>query len=120
MMDQDQGLCRQFLNYALQENIELTLECRELRVRSSAQRLARYLIGLAEAADCEPARFLLPVEKRFLAGKIGCSQENLSRALSQLRSLGVETSQGGAVVIRDLAGLRVFAGLAPAVSSQQP
>lgn len=116
LMDRDQRLCRQFLNHALQETLDLTIECRELKIRSAAQRLAQYLVALAEAADCHPPRFLLPVEKRFVAGKIGCSQENLSRALSRLRAEGVETSQGGAVAIRDLARLRMFAGLAPTIA----
>jgi hypothetical protein len=39
----------------------------------------------------------------------GCTQENLSRAFAVLRSHGVETQQG-VVVLRDIPGLRAFAG----------
>ena len=38
-----------------------------------------------------PARFVLPYEKCFIAAKIGCSQENLSRAFVTLRQVGVES-----------------------------
>jgi CRP/FNR family transcriptional activator FtrB len=59
-------------------------------------------------AEPGPARFVLPFEKRLLAARIGCSQENLSRAFAALRRIGVET-QRGVVVIRHLTALRAFA-----------
>ena len=93
---------------------ELTIECQELKLRPSAQRLARYLAVLAEGIELNPARFMLPFEKRFLAGKIGCSQETLSRAFAQLRSHGVKTSARGAVFIQDTEKLRAYAELASA------
>ena len=57
-----------------------------------------------------PARFVLPYEKRFLAAKIGCTQENLSRAFAALRLVGVESLRG-AVVISDVVALWTFARL---------
>ena len=92
---------------------EQTLELCHMKLRSSAQRLAAFLLRLAEDTDVRPARFVLPYEKRFLAAKIGCTQENLSRAFAALRPLGVE-SQRGAVVISDVEALRTFARLPPA------
>jgi CRP/FNR family transcriptional activator FtrB len=100
-----------FLDYALSELAETAREVDRLKLRSSAQRLAEYLLGLVEDPDMTPARFVLPYEKRFLAGKIGCSQENLSRAFAALRRVGVGT-QRGIVIVRDIAALRAFAGLA--------
>lgn len=99
-----------FLDHALNEARNLALEAAQLKLRSSAQRLAEYLLGLIEDPELLPARFVLPYEKRFLAGKIGCSQENLSRAFAALRRVGVETHQG-VVIVRDVAALRVFAGI---------
>lgn len=116
MIDQDQRLCRQFLDHALREMHAVAAECQELKLRSSAQRLARYLVGLADRSELDPPRFMLPFEKRFLAARIGCSQENLSRAFALLRSYGVKTSQRGAIVIQDAAGLRAYAGLGPAAA----
>jgi CRP/FNR family transcriptional activator FtrB len=111
MIDQDQHLSRQFLHHALKETHDLTNECQELKLRPSAQRLARYLVALAEETDVNTTRLVLPFEKRFLAAKIGCSQENLSRAFAQLRAHGVRTSQRGDVVINDAEQLRAYAEL---------
>ena len=107
------------LDYALNELNELNWEIRNLKLRSSAQRLAEYLLGLIDDPAQTPARFVLPYEKRFLAGKIGCTQANLSRAFAALRRVGVGTQQGG-VIVRDVAALRAFAGMvAPAASGSR-
>jgi CRP/FNR family transcriptional activator FtrB len=101
-----------FLDHALAGMREQTLELCSMKLRSSVQRLAGFLLGQVEDPEMIPARFVLPYEKRFLAAKIGCTQENLSRAFAALRSHGVETQQG-VVVLRDVAGLRALAGLTP-------
>jgi CRP-like cAMP-binding protein len=110
MIKADPRLGLPFLDYALNELSDLTQEVCQLKLRSSVQRLAEYLLGLIEYPEQTPARFVLPYEKRFLAGKIGCSQANLSRAFAALRPIGVGTQQG-AVIVRDLAALRDFAGV---------
>ena len=101
-----------FLDHALAGMRQQTLELCHMKLLSSVQRLAGFLLGLVEDPAMNPARFVLPYEKRFLAARIGCSQENLSRAFAALRRLGVET-QRGIVVLRDVPALRAFAGLAP-------
>jgi CRP/FNR family transcriptional activator FtrB len=106
------ALALPFLDHALSGMRAQTLELCAMKLRSSVQRLAGFLLGLVEDPDMSPARFVLPYEKRFLAAKIGCTQENLSRAFAVLRSHGVETQQG-VVVLRDVAGLRAFAGVPP-------
>lgn len=98
---------RRVLDCALRDAHEQTLEMVQLKTRSSPQRLAAYLAGLIDA-DENPARFVLPFEKRLLAARIGCSQENLSRAFAALRPIGVHT-QGAAVVVRDVPALRALA-----------
>jgi CRP-like cAMP-binding protein len=110
------ALALPFLDHALAGMREQTLELCAMKLRSSVQRLAGFLLDLVEDPDMSPARFVLPYEKRFLAAKIGCTQENLSRAFAVLRSHGVETQQG-VVVLRDVAGLRAFAGVAPRVAN---
>jgi hypothetical protein len=49
----------------------------------------------------------LPFDKRLLAARLGCRQENLSRAFAALRSLGVET-HGSRVILHDVARLRDY------------
>jgi CRP-like cAMP-binding protein len=112
------ALALPFLDYALAGMREQALELCSMKLRSSVQRLAGYLLGLVEEQEISPARFVLPYEKRFLAAKIGCTQENLSRAFAVLRGHGVETQQG-VVVLRNVRGLRAFAGL-PTVAVEAP
>jgi len=99
-----------FLDHALATLHEQGLELCNMKLRSSVQRLAAYLLGLIGESETNPARFVLPYEKRFLAAKIGCSQENLSRAFAALRRVGVET-KSSLVVIKDVSALQAFARL---------
>jgi CRP-like cAMP-binding protein len=100
------------LDYALAESYRVSWEVGSLKLRSSAQRLAEYLLSRASETEVGPARFVLPFEKRLLAASIGCSQENLSRAFAALRRVGVE-SRHGVVVIRDVTTLRTYVAAAP-------
>ena len=109
MIREEPELAMPFLDHALARMREQTLELCQMKLRSSVQRLAAFLLGLVEDPEMNPARFVLPYEKRFLAARIGCTQENLSRAFAALRRLGVET-QRGIVVLRDVPALRAFAG----------
>jgi CRP/FNR family transcriptional regulator, transcriptional activator FtrB len=104
------ALALSFLDHALAGICKQTLELCSMKLQSSVQRLAGFLLGLVDDPDISPARFVLPFEKRFLAAKIGCTKENLSRAFAALHSHGVETQQG-VVVLRNVPGLRAFAGL---------
>jgi len=104
------ALALPFLDQALAGMYEQTVELCAMKLCSSVQRLAAFLLGLVDDPTASPARFVLPYEKRYLAAKIGCTQENLSRAFAALRGHGVET-QHGVVVLRDVPGLRAFAGL---------
>lgn len=105
-----------FLDRALRDLHEVTAEISNLKTSSSIQRLAGFLLSLITEPETNPARLVLPYEKRFLAAKIGCSQENLSRAFAALRRLGVET-QSSLVVIKDVGTLQAFAGLTPRTES---
>ena len=111
-LDRYPALERPLFELALKELHGLEREAYDLKLRSSPQRLAKYLLSLVNEPEETPARFVLPFEKRLLAARIGCSQENLSRAFAALRPLGVET-QRGVVVLRDLPRLRSFAGVGP-------
>ncbi len=88
------AIAQRFLDHALDEAHSLTQEIYALKLRTSAQRLAGYLLGLVKDEELSSARFVLPFEKRLLAARIGCSQENLSRAFAALRQIGVETQRG--------------------------
>ena len=80
----------------------------DLKLRTAAQRLGCYLLALAEDPEATVANFRLPFDKRLLAARLGCRQENLSRAFAALRNVGVET-HGSRVILHDIPALRDFA-----------
>ena len=80
----------------------------DLKLRTTAQRLGCYLLKLSDNAEANTVSLRLPFDKRLLAARLGCRQENLSRAFAALRSLGVET-HGARVILHDIASLRTYA-----------
>jgi CRP/FNR family transcriptional activator FtrB len=79
----------------------------DLKMRTTAQRLGCYLLELSDAQSENTASLRLPFDKRLLAARLGCRQENLSRAFAALRSFGVET-HGARVILHDIARLRAY------------
>ena len=69
----------------------LVLQVCDLKLRTTAQRLGYYLLELAPDKSSQSATLRLPFDKRLLAARLGCRQENLSRAFATLRGQGVET-----------------------------
>ncbi|MEO8713946.1 MAG: cyclic nucleotide-binding domain-containing protein [Acetobacteraceae bacterium] len=86
----------------------LVRQVRDLKVRTTAQRLGCYLLALVPDPTVSEAAIRLPFEKGLLAGRLGCRQENLSRAFAALRELGVET-HGARVTLRDVPRLTAYA-----------
>jgi CRP/FNR family transcriptional activator FtrB len=83
-------------------------QVQDLKLRTSAQRLGCYLLALCEDPHATTASFKLPFDKRLLAARLGCRQENLSRAFASLRGVGVET-HGARVILHNIEALRAFA-----------
>jgi CRP/FNR family transcriptional activator FtrB len=82
-------------------------QVRDLKLRSAAQRLGCYLLALATDPQANTAEFRLPFDKGLLAARLGCRQENLSRAFAALRGAGVET-HGSRIILHDMARLAAF------------
>jgi CRP/FNR family transcriptional activator FtrB len=80
----------------------------DLKLRTTAQRLGCYLLELTGDETENSVSFRLPFDKRLLAARLGCRQENLSRAFATLRGLGVET-HGSRVILHDIERLRNYA-----------
>ena len=80
----------------------------DLKLRTTAQRLGCYLLALTDVTADNTVALRLPFDKRLLAARLGCRQENLSRAFAALRRLGVET-HGARVILHDIASLRDYA-----------
>ncbi len=111
---------RSFMN-KLSENSEVCIKIisamsRQLRylvqqieqrtVKSSAERLAEFLVG-SSMEESGPSTVYLPLDKLLIAGRLGMQPETLSRALAKLRKLGVEC-KGHVVTILEIDDLRDF------------
>src|SRR5581483_6477545 len=82
-------------------------QVKDLKLRTTAQRLGAFLVGLAREQP-DPRRLILPYDKQLLAGRLGTTPENLSRAFATLRAHGVRTS-GARVRLEDVDRLAAFA-----------
>jgi CRP/FNR family transcriptional regulator, transcriptional activator FtrB len=82
-------------------------QAKGLKLRSSRERIAAYLLENARLAR-NARSYTLPVEKRLLASYLGMTPENFSRALKTLEADGVKTD-GTRVVITDHAKLTAVA-----------
>lgn len=83
-------------------------QIKDLRLRSTTQRLAAYLIELARA-EGNNNRFTLPLTKKLMASWLGMSPERLSRSFGALKEFGVEM-EGNQVYIATPLELRKFCG----------
>ena len=80
---------------------------KDLKLRTSLERLANYLLRLQRRTG-GASTFALGTEKRRLASILGMTPENLSRAFKGLQPYGVEVN-GASVIITDQNELERFA-----------
>ena len=76
----------------------LVRQVKNLKLRSTTQRLGCYLLSLTGRAG-KGGSVRLPFDKRRIASQLGMSAETLSRTLAALRPYGVQTF-GGQVTLR--------------------
>ena len=79
------------------------------RLRTTAQRVAAFLLDLAYDQGRGENHITLPHSKKMLAALLGMSQEGLSRTFSALREQGVEVAHNQ-VHIESILRLRRFCG----------
>jgi CRP/FNR family transcriptional activator FtrB len=113
LIEQEPSLVTALLRAQANEFNSLVRQVCDLKLRTTAQRLGCYLLSLSneERANEERANataLRLPFDKRLLAARLGCRQENLSRAFAALRGFGVET-HGARVILHDIAKLKAYA-----------
>ncbi|MBA4491861.1 Crp/Fnr family transcriptional regulator [Paracoccus sp. S1E-3] len=85
----------------------LVEQVEQLKARSGVQRLAEFLVELAEGHD-HGARLPLPYNKTLIAGHLGIKPESLSRAFARLRDHGVRID-GNHAIVEDIEKLRDLA-----------
>ncbi|GAA0567273.1 Crp/Fnr family transcriptional regulator [Caenispirillum bisanense] len=84
----------------------------ELKMKSTAQRLAMFLVQLSPVQE-GPAEIDLPYSKRVVAEKLGMTPETLSRSIAKLAPVGVTPAGRDRLVVADMDALAEFAGFIP-------
>ena len=113
IFDEDQAFARAVVTELAQCYRHVVKNTKNLKLRTSLERLANYLIRQSEVS-AEPTAFDLPIEKRRLASYLGMTPENLSRAIKSLHPYGV-TVTGQHVSIPDDRDLRRLARPTPLI-----
>jgi CRP/FNR family transcriptional activator FtrB len=107
LVAQEPSLVTALLRAEANEFHALVRQVCDLKLRTTAQRLGCYLLSLATERHGNATALRLPFDKRLLAARLGCRQENLSRAFASLRGFGVET-HGARVILHDIASLKAY------------
>jgi CRP-like cAMP-binding protein len=81
-----------------------------LTLRTSTQRVAGLLLGLAGDRPGPGADLVLPAGKAVLASRLGLTAETFSRTLRDLTVAGVVAVQGRRLTLLDIHGLAIAAG----------
>lgn len=81
-------------------------QVKDLKLRSSTERLAAFLVSRAAHGD-KTATIKLPDDRKLIAQRLGMTPESLSRAFASLRTVGVGGT-GRTVTIANIARLREF------------
>ena len=108
LVEQEAQLANTLLRSVSREFRTMVRQVRDLKLRTAAQRLGCYLLARVKDGGAHRADFRLPFDKGLLAARLGCRQENLSRAFATLRAYGVET-HGSRVILHDIPKLKALA-----------
>ncbi len=100
----DAGLALALLASISRQYRALLRQVKDLKLRTSTQRLGCYLLALAEENGGD-GLVELPHDKRLIAARLGMTPESLSRAFSSLRTMGVEV-RGHRIRLTDVTKLR--------------
>jgi CRP/FNR family transcriptional regulator, transcriptional activator FtrB len=111
--DKDPGFARAVVTELAMCYRAVIKSAKDMKLRSSVERLANYLLRQQVHAGGGP-RFELRTEKRRLASLLGMTPENLSRAIKALQGYGV-TIDGATVHMADTAELLRMAKPTPLI-----
>ena len=87
-----------------QQMNRLQLENEHLSLMSASQRVGCLLLQLSPESDDVSAKLHFPYDKSLAASKLGMKPETFSRALGQLKTIGIQT-EGDVIQIRNMTEL---------------
>ncbi len=98
------ALIQRIMETFTQQMNKLQLENEHLSLMSASQRVGCLLLQLSDVQKHGAQEIHLPYEKSLAASKLGMKPETFSRALAQLRGLGISV-QGDVISVGDTAKL---------------
>lgn len=104
-VDTDPVLAHAVIASLAQQFRRMVRQIKNLKLRSSTQRVGCYLLALSKRQG-KLDRAVLPYEKNLIASELGITRESFSRALSRLENFGIKV-EGQTVAIRDREQLAV-------------
>lgn len=107
IFDRDGGFARAVVTELAQCYRSVVKSAKDLKLRSSLERLANYLLREQRRVGGSPS-FDLPFDKKRLASLLGMTPENLSRAFKTLQNYNIGVD-GARITIRDQADIERFA-----------
>jgi CRP-like cAMP-binding protein len=100
------GLCRNMMLLMAHRLSVVQQQLEQVSSRSTVQRVALFLVRLCRCRQ-GPCLVELPLDKTFIAARLGMQPETLSRAFAKLRPHGVEVN-GDRVRIEEVARLHAL------------
>ncbi len=113
VFDSDPCFARAIVSELAQCYRSVVKNTKDLKLRTSVERLANYLLR-QQRRDGGGPEFILHTEKRRLASALGMTPENMSRAIKSLKPYGVGVT-GNKVSIKDQDDLERFAKPSPLI-----
>jgi len=107
LLEHDPNFARGLLVSLSERMHGMVAEVEASTLLSARQRVASYLVGLAEA--CGASRVRLPVTKTLIASRLGVTKETLSRLLRELADRGLIAVDKRDVLLHDRARLAEIA-----------
>ena len=115
LMATDLVFANQALRLMASNTRNIVRELHNQKLRTSTERLANWVLRMANAASDEQ-ELPLPYQKRLLASLLGMTPENLSRTIAGLEPHGV-VFRGRTIHVRDLNALKRMACPTPLIDA---
>lgn len=116
MFDQDPGFTRSIIQEQATAYRSLVRILKNQKLRSSVERLANYLLH-EHSEQGANGTLTLAIDKRTLAGLLGMTPENLSRAFGTLKPYGVSV-EGADIRLEKIPDLETLAKPTPLIDEQ--
>ena len=117
IFDRDGNFARSIVAELAQSYRSIVKTTKDLKLRTSLERLANYLLR-EQRRQSGPAAFDLPYDKKRIASLLGMTPENLSRAFRSLEPYGIDIN-GARIVVRDQDELERFARPSPLIDDHR-